>query len=300
MPDRRILLFGANGQLGHEIPGALAELGEVIALDRAAADLARPESLRSVVRRYSPQIVVNAAAYTAVDKAEDETDLANAVNAAAPGVLAEEAQRLGACIVHYSTDYVFDGQKTSPYDENDMPNPLSAYGRSKLAGERAVASACRRHLIFRASWLFGVHGQNFLKTILRAASERDTLRVVADQHGVPTSVATVARVTRDVLRSEISASGDESGWGLYHLAASGETTWHGYAQRIVDQARIMGVALKTTAARVVPITSAEYPTPAQRPANSRLDTTKLRSRFKVSLPHWQHDVDQVIRQLSAQ
>jgi dTDP-4-dehydrorhamnose reductase len=299
MPDRKILLFGANGQLGHELPGALAEIGEVIALDRSAADLARPESLRIVVRRYSPQILVNAAAYTAVDRAEDETDLANAVNADAPGVLAEEAQKLGACIVHYSTDYVFDGQKKSPYNETDMPNPLSAYGRSKLSGERAVASACRRHLIFRASWLFGAHGHNFLKTILRAASERDTLRVVADQHGVPTSVGTVARVTRDVLRSQLSASDEQSGWGLYHLAAGGETTWHGYAVRIVDQAGIMGVPLRATAARVVPISSAEYPTRAHRPANSRLDTTKLRSRFQVSLLHWQHDVDQVIRQLSA-
>lgn len=292
-------MLGATGQLGHELPDALAELGQVIALDRAAADLAHPESLRNVVRRHSPQIVINAAAYTAVDKAEDEPDLAITVNAEGPRVLAEEAEKLGACMVHYSTDYVFDGRKESPYDENDMPNPLSLYGRSKLAGETAVAAACHRHLIFRTSWLFGVHGNNFLKTILRVAAERDTLRVVADQRGSPTFVGMVADVTTEVLGSQLDASHEDAGWGVYHLAAGGETTWYGYAQRIVEQARNMGVALKATGDSVVPITSNEYSAPAPRPANSRLDTAKLRSRFGVRLPDWRYGVDQVLGQLCA-
>jgi dTDP-4-dehydrorhamnose reductase len=292
-------LFGPTGQLGHELPRALAHLGQVIALNRASADLARPESLRSVVRGHSPHIVINAAAYTAVDRAESEPDLANIVNADAPRVLAEEAQALGACMVHYSTDYVFDGQKGSPNNENDLPNPLSAYGRSKLAGENAVTAACHRHLIFRTSWLFGAHGENFLKTILRLAAERETLRVVADQRGTPTSVATVATSTAEVLGSQLNTWDEDSRWGVYHLAADGETTWHGYARYIVDQARSLGITLRATAETVVPITSAEYRTPAPRPANSRLDTAKLRSRFGVHLPDWRRGVEQVLRQLSA-
>jgi dTDP-4-dehydrorhamnose reductase len=296
---RRILVLGAHGQVGHELPRALCRLGQVIALDRSGADLGEPESLRAVVREHRPQAIVNAAAYTAVDRAESEPELARTINAVAPGVLAEEARALGACLVHYSTDYVFDGRKNTPYDERDVPNPLSAYGRSKLSGERAVAGACGRHLIMRTSWVVGAHGANFLKTMLRLAAERDSLRVVADQHGAPTSAALIADVTARALQCMAQALEGDSRWGLYHLAAAGETTWHGYARHVVGRARDLGVALKAAPDAVAAITTAEYPTPAARPANSRLNTAKLRTTFAVELPDWRHGVDQVLEQLGA-
>ena len=298
LTGRRVLLFGAHGQLGQELAQTLAPVCELTALDRTRADFARPDSLRRVVRRHAPEVIINAAAYTAVDAAENEPDVANIVNAEAPGVLAEEADQQGACVVHYSSDYVFDGRNTTSYSEEDTPNPLSAYGRSKLEGELAVADACRRHLIFRTSWLFGPHGRNFLKTILRLATDRETLRVVADQYGAPTSVETVAEVTGEALCLQLNASPDNSNWGLYHLAANGETTWHGYARHIVAQARSIGMPLKATAENIIPITSSEYAAPAPRPANSRLATDKLRSRFRVRLPDWQTDVERVLRQVS--
>lgn len=295
--DRRILLFGANGQLGYELRRTMSSYGEVIALDRAGADLSRPESLRAVARSSRPQIIINAAAYTSVDKAETEPTIGNLVNAASPGVLAEEAQALGACLIHYSTDYVFDGTKDSPYDEEDLPNPLSEYGRSKYAGEQAVARACERHLIFRTSWLLGVHGRNFLKTILRLAAERENLRVVADQYGAPTSAALVAEVTAAALLQLLNAPEGADRWGLYHVAAAGETTWHAYARHVIDRARKTGVPLKATPDSVTPISTAEFHARAARPANSRLNTLKVRSAFALGLPGWEQGVNQVLDQL---
>ncbi len=298
--DLRILLLGANGQLGHELRRTLADLGQVIGLQRAGADFSAPQSLRAIVREHRPQIIVNAAAHTAVDRAEREPDLARTINSVAPGVLAEEAQALGACLVHYSTDYVFDGRKNTPYDESDVPNPLSVYGRSKLSGERAVAEACVRHLILRTSWVVGAHGANFLKTILRLAAERDSLRVVADQHGAPTAAALIADVTARALQTLVQASERDARWRLYHLAAGGETSWHGYARHVIGRARELGMALKAVPEAVIPISTAEYQTPARRPANSRLCTARLRAAFAVELPDWRQGVDQVLEQLRAE
>lgn len=297
--ERPILVLGANGQLGHELPRALSGLGRVIALDRAAADLSDPESLRGVLRRHEAGIIVNAAAYTAVDRAESEPDLAQTINGDAPGVLAEEAQSLGATLVHFSTDYVFDGHKASPYLERDQTNPLSAYGRSKLSGERAVARACQRHLIFRTSWVFGAHGGNFLKTILRLAAGDDGLRVVADQVGAPTSSRLIANVTRQALVMLWHAQEDDARWGLYHIASAGETSWHAYARYVVEHGLQRGMRLKVTPDAVAPITTAEYPVAARRPANSRLDTGKLRTAFALTLPHWKREVDQVLNELTS-
>jgi len=298
-PARCILVFGAHGQVGHELPRALRGLGRVFALDRSGADLAAPESLRAVLRQYRPEVIVNAAAYTSVDRAETEPDLAFTVNGVAPGVLAQEAEAVGASFVHYSTDYVFDGRKEAPYDESDLPNPLSAYGRSKLAGERAVAEACTRHLIFRTSWVMGSHGANFVKTILRLAAERDNLLVVADQHGAPTAARLIADVTASVLQSLLRAPEARSAWGLYHLAAAGETSWHGYARHLIGRARELGMPLRASPDSVTAISTADYPTPAKRPANSRLCTARLRNAFAVELPDWRHGVDQVLCQLRA-
>jgi len=294
MAAETILLFGVNGQVGFELRQTLETLSNVVALGREQADFCQPESLRSIVRQYQPTIIVNAAAYTAVDKAESDIDVALAVNASAPRVLAEEAQALGAVLVHYSTDYVFDGQKAAPYTEADTPNPQSVYGRSKLDGEQAVAKACQRHLIFRTCWVVGQHGGNFLKTMLRLAAERDSLRVVADQIGGPTSATLIADITAKVLKAMHGAESNDARWGLYHLAAGGETSWHGYARYVIAQAWTRGFVLKATPEAVTPITTANYPLPAARPANSRLDTTKLRQIFALNLPDWQIGVDQVL------
>jgi len=294
-----VLLFGASGQVGRELLTILAEHGPVIALDRKAVELADVDAIRDAVRRARPRIIVNAAAYTAVDSAEREPALAHAVNAIAPGVMAEEAQALGACMVHYSTDYVFDGRKDAPYVEEDGAAPLSVYGRSKRAGEQAVATACARHLVIRTSWVFSPHGaSSFPWTMLRLAAEREQLRVVADQTGAPTSASLVAHVTTGMLLAMRLAPADDPRWGTYHLAAVGETTWHAYARRIISAGHRAGMPLKTTAADVVPISSAEYPVEAARPSNSRLDTGKLRRTFGITLPDWTHDVDDVLALLT--
>lgn len=274
----KILLAGCAGQLGRELKRSLACLGEVIACDRRQLDLAQADSLRAMVRAMGPTVIVNAAAYTAVDKAEAEPAAADAINALAPGILAEEAKRTGALLIHYSTDYVFDGTKATAYTEDDTPAPLSAYGRSKLAGEQAIVAAGARHLIFRTSWVFGLHGANFMKTMLRLGKERDELRVVGDQVGAPTwtrHLADVAALT--LARKEIPD-------GLYHLAAAGETSWHGYAEAIFAEAQRSGLMEKSPV--VHRIASADYPLPAPRPANSRLDCTKFRRDFNLALPDW--------------
>ena len=274
----KILLTGCAGQLGRELKRSLASLGELVACDRGLLDLADPDALRTAVSRIAPSVIVNAAAYTAVDKAETETSLADAINAAAPALLADEARRLGAFLIHYSTDYVFDGTKATPYLEEDAAMPLSAYGRSKLKGELAIAASGARHLILRTSWVYGLHGANFMKTMLRLGRERDELRVVGDQFGAPTWTRHLADATALVL------SRRETTEGLYHLAAAGETSWHGYAEAIFAEAQAAGLMEKSPT--VHRITTAEYPLPAPRPTNSRLDCTRFFRDSGLALPHW--------------
>ena len=274
----RILLSGCTGQLGRELKRSLASLGELVARDHRQLDLADPQVLRDAVRTIQPTAIVNAAAYTAVDQAEAEPALADAINGVAPGVLAEEAMRLGALLIHYSTDYVFDGAKSAPYTEADQPAPLSAYGRSKLAGELAIAAAGGRHLIFRTSWVYGLHGGNFMKTMLRLGRERNELRVIGDQFGAPTWTRHLADVTALILARAETPS------GLYHLAAAGETSWHGYAEAIFAEARAAGLLEQSP--KVHRITSADYPLPAPRPANSRLDCSRFSGDFGLALPDW--------------
>jgi dTDP-4-dehydrorhamnose reductase len=274
----RILLIGKNGQLGCELSRALAPLGEVIAFDRNALDLAMPDQVVSVVRSVQPEVLVNAAAYTAVDRAESEPGIAYSVNSTAAGLLAEEAKRARALLIHYSTDYVFDGTKSTPYLEDDVPNPLNVYGRSKLGGEQAIRAVDGPHLILRTSWVYAARGSNFLLTIRRLLKEKDELRVVADQIGAPTSAKALADATADLLKRH-GAAGLGRSRGIYHATASGYTSWHGFASEIARLERV-------EAARVVPIASSDYPTAARRPANSRLSNDKLQKRLGASLPSW--------------
>ncbi|MEZ5616195.1 MAG: dTDP-4-dehydrorhamnose reductase [Rhodocyclaceae bacterium] len=276
-----ILLTGKNGQVGWELQRALLPLGSVAAFGHRELDLADAAAVRRKLDEVRPDAIVNAAAYTAVDKAESETELANAVNAAAPALLAQEAARRGALLIHYSTDYVYDGAKAAPYVETDRTNPLGAYGRSKLAGEAGIRASGCDHLIFRTSWVYAARGANFLRTILRLAAERDELRIVADQVGAPTWARLIAEATAHALRQAMQErSGGTFDSGVFHLAAAGETSWHGFAAAIV--AGRGGLRVKT----VTPITTAEYPLPAPRPANSRLDTAAFRARFGLALPDW--------------
>lgn len=291
----RILLTGCDGQVGFELQRTLAPLGEVVAVDQAECDLADAQAIRSLVREVQPHIIVNPAAYTAVDKAEREPELAMAVNAWAPGILGEEAARLGGWVVHYSTDYVFDGSKEAPYDESDAPNPQSVYGRSKLAGERALQASGAQNLILRTSWVVGAHGGNFAKTILRLAAERDHLNVVADQFGAPTSAPLLAEITTKLINKAQGRVGFP--FGLYHLAPLGETTWHQYAVHVLERARASGKLLKLRPENIRAITTADYPLPARRPANSRLNTAKLRQTFQLDLPDWGTALDPVLTQI---
>ena len=279
----KILLLGRNGQVGWELERLLAPQNELTALGRAELDLADVPRLVATVRALQPEAIMNAAAYTAVDKAESERDAAFAVNATAPRALAEEAKRIGALLVHYSTDYVFDGAKATPYVEEDAPNPINVYGASKLAGERAIAATGCRHLILRTSWVYGPRGSNFMLTMLRMARERPELRVVDDQVGAPTSSRAIARATAAVLARALQSSELA---GLYHLAARGETSWCGFARAIFQQADV--------ATPVVPIRTEEYPTPARRPRNSRLDCSRLRTAFGVTLDPWEEGLAEAL------
>ncbi len=282
---RKILLTGKNGQVGWELQRTLAAFGEVITLGRGEMDLAKPETIRACIRKIKTDIIVNAAAYTAVDKAESEPELAMAINGVAPGIMAEEAKRVGVPLVHYSTDYIFDGKKPGAYSEEDAPNPASVYGRSKLAGENAIRASGADHLIFRTSWVFAARGTNFLTTILRLAGEREELRVVADQFGAPTWARLVAEVTALALQQDIARrKSSRFDSGTINITAAGETSWHGFASAIITAARERGATLKCS--KVVPITSAEYPLPAARPANSRLSGTKLAQRYGLEMPGW--------------
>ena len=297
----KILLFGKGGQVGWELQRSLAPLGEVIALDHDSSPLCGSftdlSGLVATIRAVAPDVIVNAAAHTAVDKAESEPELARTLNALAPGVLADEAQKLGAWLVHYSTDYVFDGSGDTPRRESDPTGPLSVYGRTKLEGEQAVAR-CSRHLIFRTSWVFAARGANFAKTMLRLASERESLSVIADQIGAPTGAELLADVTAHALRTVRSRPADFADLaGVYHLVAGGQTSWHGFACHVLDYARSRGQNLKVAPDAVRAITTADYPTPARRPLNSRLDTTRLRQTFGVCLPEWKIAVDRMLDEI---
>ncbi len=276
----KVLVCGRNGQVAQALQGALAGLGEVHLLGREQLDLAHPLQLRAPLRELRPDLVINAAAYTAVDQAESEPQLAFAINAEAPRVLAEEAARLGVPLIHYSTDYVFDGSKTTPYAEDDAPNPLGVYGRSKLAGEQAITAVGGEHLILRTSWVYSRHGRNFLLTMQRLLQERPQLKVVSDQIGAPTWAGTLAASTRALI--ERWQQGQAGAWGTYHLTAQGETSWFGFAQAIAQQLKAQGLPC----AELLPIPSSEYPTPAQRPLNSRLDCSRLAREWQVTQPHW--------------
>ena len=293
-----LLVTGCNGQIGFELCRSLAPLGHVIALDHTACDLSDALRLRKLVRELAPSVIVNAGAYTAVDKAESNPALAFAVNGEAPGILAEEASVLGALLVHYSTDYVFDGTANGAYAETDAPNPLSVYGKSKLAGERAVLESEATALVLRTSWVFGAYGNNFAKTMLKLGRDRDTLRVVSDQFGAPTPACLVADVTAHIIaRHWIFGHRAVFPHGLYHLAAGGDTSWHAYASEVLRQARARGVVLKAGPEDIVPIGTADYPLPATRPANSRLATAKLRETFGLHLPHWRDGLSLVMKQM---
>jgi dTDP-4-dehydrorhamnose reductase len=293
----KILLTGKNGQLGFELQRALAPLGEVHAVGSADCDLADEPALRKLIRKIQPQLIVNPAAYTAVDKAETEQDQARAVNALAPGVIGEEAARLGASVIHFSTDYVFNGEQALPYAEADATDPQSVYGSSKLAGEKALAKATNQHLVLRTSWVVGAHGGNFAKTMLRLAADREELKVVADQYGAPTSAALLADATAHVVRQLQRDGAATFPFGLYHLSAGGETTWHAYARFVIGQAMAAGKALKATPERVLPIPASSYPTPAKRPTNSRLNTERFQSTFGLHLPHWESGVRHILQQI---
>ncbi len=284
----KILLTGATGQVGWELARTLLPVGEVIAVDRSQADLADLGTIRAIIQQHKPDVIVNPAAYTAVDKAESEKDLALLINGKAPGILAEEANKVDALLVHYSTDYVFDGTKNTPYSEDDPTNPINVYGASKLAGEQAIRSIANNYLILRTSWVYASRGNNFLKTILRLAAEREELKIVADQIGTPTWARLIAEMTAHIVRQallEKKMSTFKS--GTYHLTSSGDTSWHGFAQKIVDIIREQGaIPLKNKAIHPIPTTG--YPLPAQRPANSRLSTQRLERQFGLCPPSWEN------------
>jgi dTDP-4-dehydrorhamnose reductase len=298
----KILLLGKDGQVGWELQRALAPLGELVALGRRdappglAADFAEPDALGATVDAVAPDVIVNAAAHTAVDRAEAEVDLAERLNARAPAVLAQAAARRGAWLVHYSTDYVFDGSGASPWTEDAPTGPLSVYGRTKLAGEQAIRDSGCRHLIFRTSWVYAARGGNFARTMLRLAGERERLTVIDDQIGAPTGADLIADVTAHAIRSA-ATSGGESRSGTYHLAAAGETSWNGYARHVLAVAAAAGKPLKASAEAVDPVPTSAFKTAAVRPLNSRLDTGRLRRTFGLTLPPWQRGVERMLAEI---
>lgn len=292
----KILLLGQNGQVGWELQRSLAPLGEVLALDRHSTDfcgdLSQPERLAHTVLAWRPDVVVNAAAHTAVDKAESEPELARCLNATAPAALAQAAAQIGALLVHYSTDYVFNGQGQSPWQEDDATGPLSVYGQTKREGEQAIAASGCAHLIFRTSWVYAARGGNFAKTMLRLAAERERLTVIDDQWGAPTGAELLADVTAHAVVHALRERQDLS--GIYHLAAAGETTWHGYASHVIAQARLLKPSLALKVNEIAPVPTSAFPTPAQRPLNSRLNTHKLQQAFGLALPAWQLGVNRML------
>jgi dTDP-4-dehydrorhamnose reductase len=303
----KVLLIGRDGQVGWELQRALAPLGEVVATGRQAADagpaldLTDVHAVQALVDDARPDVIVNAAAYTAVDRAQTEPQLAAAVNAHAPAALAEAARRQGALLVHYSTDYVFDGSGSTPWREDSPTGPLSVYGRTKLEGEQAIRDSGARHLILRTSWVYASRGGNFARTMIRLAGERERLSVVSDQIGAPTGADLIADVTGHLVRTVSRALNDDEAppLGTYHLAAAGQTHWHAYACRVIDAARRAGRPVKVAADDIVPIRTADYPTPAVRPLNSRLDVSRLEQRFGLRMPPWQQGVDRMLAEILA-
>lgn len=300
----KILLLGRDGQVGWELQRSLAPLGELVALGRDDAanlgglcgDLTQLDALAQTVRTVRPDVIVNAAAHTAVDKAESEPDLARTLNALAPGVLADAAQALGAWLVHYSTDYVFNGSGDRPWKEGDATGPLSVYGRTKLEGEQAVQQRCQRHLVFRTSWVYAARGGNFAKTMLRLAQTRETLQVIDDQLGAPTGAELLADVTAHAIRQAVAAPASDLA-GVYHLAASGCTSWYEYAKYVIARMDTAQPAIKKVATDIRPVPTSAFPTPARRPNNSRLDTTKLQTTFGLVLPHWQAGLTRMLNEI---
>ena len=292
----KILVTGKNGQVGFELMRTLAPLGTVVGVDVKECDLAQSAAIDALLERVRPDIIVNPAAFTEVDKAESQPIIAHAVNAQAPKLLARYAARHNIPIIHFSTDYVFDGKKDGPYTEEDEAKPTSVYGKTKWLGEEAVRKLAAKHIIIRTSWVFGSHGVNFLKTMLKLAAERDKLSVVSDQYGAPTSARMLAEAVAQII-TELGEPGSYRKYGTYHVAARGETSWHGYAQVVVERAIKLGLDLKISPKEIKPITTKEYPMPAPRPANSRLDTTKVSMTFSGSLPKWQDEVEKVIQEL---
>jgi len=294
----KILLFGKNGQVGWELQRSLAPLGTLVALDSGSqelcGDFTKPEAIAETVNAVRPDIIVNAAAHTAVDKAESEPDLARLINAVSPGVLAEASKRNGAWLVHYSTDYVFDGSGNQPWQETDSTGPLSVYGKTKLEGEAAILATGCQHLIFRTSWVYAARGGNFVRTMLRLAQERDSLAVIDDQIGAPTGAELLADVTAHAIRTALQ---NPALSGLYHLTASGETSWHGYASYVIEYARRAGMDIKVASDAIKPIPDTQYPTPAKRPKNSRLNTQKLQADFGLVLPHWEVGISRMLTEI---
>ena len=298
----KILLLGKNGQVGWELQRSLQPLGELIALDRNSSplcgDLLQPAALAEAVRAVAPDVIVNAAAYTAVDKAESDVDAARTINAEAVGVLAREAKALGAWLVHYSTDYVFDGSGSQPWVETDTPAPLSVYGHTKLEGEQLIAQHCPKHLIFRTSWVYAARGGNFAKTMLRLARERERLTVIDDQWGAPTGAELIADVSAQAIRQVLQCPDEQQGAaGIYHLAASGQASWNLYAKHVLAQAAQAQPAIELVAKEVAPVPTSAFPTPANRPHNSRLNTAKLQATFGLRLPLWQQGVDRMLAEI---
>jgi len=303
----KILLLGKSGQVGQALQRTLAPLGELVALDRSqetsglCGDLGQPEALATTIRQLRPDVIVNAAAYTAVDKAESEPEQARLINANAPEVLAREAEALGAWLIHYSTDYVFNGSGTEPWQETDVTAPLNVYGQSKLEGELRVQAACTRHLIFRTSWVYAAHGSNFAKTMLKLAQERERLTVINDQWGAPTGAELIAGVTASAIQKVFAKSNLDANQnafaGIYHLVAGGETQWHAYASHVIRQAKMLRPDMPWAVQEIVPVPSTAFVTAAQRPHNSRLNTGKLQAAFGISLPDWQQGVDSMLAEI---
>jgi len=306
--DLKILLTGKNGQVGYELAHYLTDTHhELVSVGSADCDLSKPAAIRDLIQTVKPDVMINPAAYTAVDRAESEPDLAKAINAHAPEVMANELKKTGGLLVHFSTDYVFDGHKTTPYNELDAPNPQSVYGQTKLLGEKAITASGVDHIILRTSWVFGVHGNNFLKTMLRLATERDELRVVNDQFGAPTSARFLAQtVTQMLARLGPERAGNQEAadraalTGLYHCSCAGRTSWYDYAKFAIELACTNGKKLELQTNNLIPIPSSEYPAPAARPINSALDNAKLKHTFGIQRPDWQSEVEQVIQALNLQ
>jgi dTDP-4-dehydrorhamnose reductase len=296
----KILLLGKDGQVGWELQRSLAPLGEVLALDRHSTtycgDISRPEELAQTVLAYKPDFIVNAAAHTAVDRAESESELAKVLNVDAPAALAKAAAQVGAWLVHYSTDYVFDGSGTHARQEGEGTGPLSVYGQTKLDGEKAIVASGCKYLIFRTSWVYAARGGNFAKTMLRLAQEREKLTIINDQYGAPTAADLIADVTAHAVRRVLNTQNISFG-GVYHLVASGETTWHGYASHVIEKAKAMKPELGWKVAEIAPVPTSAFPTPAKRPANSRLCTHKLQQAFGLVMPPWQQGVDRMLAEI---